>query len=294
MKILLTLIIPVYNRQDSFDLLLEELSRQTFENGFQNIIELIVIDDFSLNSIVLSESAFSQKLLLRNESNLGAPYSRKKAFAHSSGKFIHFHDSDDSISDNWLVEVIKELKLIPDLDLLVTGRKEHENDSISLKSPKFFQRNVSSPKKIRNWLAYQNCIGPLGGVTFSRRVLEETRFLNLASCQDWQMYIDAMKHAKVLRSRPDIHFIFNCGSGDRISKNPRKKILGHLQLAKVTSEMTIFKKNIRLFYIYACRGYILERSGFILNYYNKNKVKISSVYQFMNTYWRLTRHANSK
>ena len=102
------------------------------------------------------------------------------------------------------------------------------------------------------------------------------------------MYIDAIKHAKVLVSRPDIKFIFNKTGDDRISHNPRKKILGHLQLAKVTSKESIFKRNIRLFYLYTCKQHIYNKGGPILKLYKKNKLSIFVTFLIVSVYWRVT------
>ena len=57
-------------------------------------------------------------------------------------------------------------------------------------------------------------------------------------------------------NQSDIQFLFHKTGNDRISHNARKKILGHLQLARQTKTDSIFGTNIRLFYLYACKQHV--------------------------------------
>ena len=284
---LLSIVIPVYNRQERLDILISGLSNAIMKSGLENDLEIIVIDDLSL--IPIKKPDFPSSVsLIRNNVNSGAPFSREQGFQLSKGKFIHFHDSDDSVDDNWLKLLTDTIKENPQLDLLMTARIDKDESQQQLRLQKYFHQHVKNPRKIQSRLVYRNCMGPLGGVTFSRRVLEQIDFKNLASCQDWQMYIDAIKHSKVLVSRPDIKFIFNKTGDDRISHNPRKKILGHLQLAKVTGKKSPFGRNIRLFYLYTCKQHINNKGGSILRFYKKNRFRIIVTFLLVSLYWRLT------
>jgi glycosyltransferase involved in cell wall biosynthesis len=284
---LLSIVIPTFNRQLGLNKLLADLFNAIETRNFQTEVKIIVIDDCSTDRLTIPDSPLSV-ILIRNQKNLGASLSRKRGLLKSEGKFIHFHDSDDSIADDWLEEVIKQLKLKPDLDILMNARIDHETAGEVFKIQKYFHQNVSYPKKIKSRLVYRNCMGPLGGVTFSRRVLDQIEFKRFASCQDWQMYIDALKYSKVLVSRPDIKFIFNKMGDDRISHNPTKKILGHLQLAKITGSQSIFGRNIRLFYLYTCKQHIYNKGGSILKLYKKNRLSILVTFLVVSVYWRIT------
>lgn len=284
---LLSIIVPVFNREEMLHQLLLKLSDSIIRENFENLIEIIVIDDYSKNIINIPEVSCVARLI-RNQKNLGAPLSREVGYKLSQGKFIHFHDSDDLISKKWLIEIIRAIKLRPELDILMTGRMDFDETGEVYRLQKYFHNQVSHPQKIKSRLIYRNCMGPLGGVTFSRRVLMKTSFKQLSSCQDWQMYLDAIQYAKVLVSLPETHFIFNKIGGDRISHNPRKKILGHLQLAKLTSKDSAFKNNIKLFYLYSCKQHIYKKGGLILSFYKKNRVKIILTFLVVSLYWRVT------
>lgn len=272
-KYILSIIIPVFNRQEPFNRLIENLSRAITHDNLEDQIEIIVIDDASDIPITLPDAP-CHLYAERNKKNSGAPFSRKRGLELSRGKFIHFHDSDDSISDTWLADLMIELSSKPDIDLLVTGRIDFDLQGKTPRFPKFFNNHAQTPARVLSRLLYWNCIGPIGGVTFSRRILNTIRIKKMASCQDWQMYVDAIKNAKVLSSRADIQFLFIKTGDDRISHNPRKKILGHLQLARETQKSSVFGRNIRLFYLYACKQYIHTQGGSIMKFYKNHQTKI--------------------
>jgi len=277
----------VFNRQASLDLLINKLSLAVVDSGeFKSQVEIIIVDDFSDVDVVISEVSLNI-IIYRNSKNLGAPLSREKGFQLSQGRHIHFHDSDDLISDNWLKEIMSEIENKPNIDLLMTARDDKDKSGENYRIQKYFHKHVNNPKKIQSRLIYRNCMGPLGGVTFSRGILEKVDFKPFSSCQDWQMYIDAIRHAEMISSRPDIKFIFNKMGDDRISHNPKKKILGHLQLARITKKDSVFKNNIRLFYLYTCKKHIFSQGGAALGFYKKHRVKIIFNYLLISIYWRL-------
>ena len=286
-SMLLSIVIPTFNRQKSLIVLLAKLSNSIVSSGLERDIEIIVVDDFSSPRAILPKMAIPIAHHI-NRINFGAPISRKKGFETSKGKFIHFHDSDDIISEKWLDSIHAFLVNRPDIDIVVTGRVDIDDNNEITKFQSYFHKKCIDDRKIAKRLIYRNCLGPLGGVTFSRNILEKIEFKRFASCQDWQMYIDAIKHSKVLVSRPDIKFIFNKTGDDRISHNPRKKILGHLQLAKITSKQSVFDNNIRLFYLYTCKKHIYNKGGAILRFYKKNRIKIFVIFLMISLYWRLT------
>lgn len=287
-QLILSIIIPVFNRQKSFNVLMADLSKAIINNKLEQQMEVIVIDDASTTPVITPQ--FPCKLTLkRNQKNSGAPFSRNKGFQLSQGKFIHFHDSDDSIADNWLYELVKELSNKPDIDILVTGRIDHDHRGKTHRYPKFFHKKVRQVSHVLPRLIYWNYIGPMGGVTFSRAILKTIKIRKIASCQDWQMYIDAIKNTDKLASRPDIHFLFNKTGNDRISFDARKKILGHLQLSKQTSKDSLFGRNIRLFYLYACKHHVYKQGGLMLKFYKKHQIKIMMNYLIIAAYSFLPR-----
>jgi len=291
-KIFMSIIIPVFNRQGVLWGLLNDLEKAIVKYNIKDQVEIIIIDDFSDKPIMLP-SNLAQTILYRNKVNLGAPKSRKIGFQMSKGSFIHFHDSDDTVTDTWLIDVIEQLKERSEIDLLLTGRIECWEENKKPYCSSFFDRHVNQPCQILARLYYWNCIGPLGGVTFSRRIVKNISFDNLASCQDWLMYIEAFESIKTLCCRCDIQFISNKYGSDRISDDPRKKILGHLQLSKRTAMHSPFKRKVRLFYLYAKKQYIVSQKGLILTFFNKHRFRILIIFLVIGAYSFLSKKCKS-
>jgi len=282
-NILLSIIIPSYNRHNTLAKLLNLLSDSITSNQLTKRIEVIIIDDASSPAITRPNFPI-QLRITRNTKNSGAPYSREQGFQLSTGKFIHFHDSDDSITSDWLTKIVHALKNKPHTDLLLTGRIDRTDKGDTQTYKRYFHKNCHSPQKISRRLLYWNCIGPIGGVIFSRQILEKIPFKRFASSQDWQMYLNALEHSQTLNSQPDIKFTFNKTGKDRISHNPRKKILGFLQYAQLTENRSPFKRKIRLFYLYRCRNHIFKQGGGILKFYKAHRVRIFMTYLMVSVY----------
>jgi glycosyltransferase involved in cell wall biosynthesis len=287
MTILLSIIIPVFNRQVGLDNLTKSLVSSTNYQKFKNNIEVIIIDDASSSKIKVPSNLLCHVKHSRNEINIGAPKSRQKGFQLSSGKFIHFHDSDDRFSSSWLKDIMLTLQQNKNLDLLITARKDISLNNSQYRFQKYAHQHQNNINKIKRRLVYRNCLGPLGGNTFSRVVIQTATFSDLPSSQDWQMYLDIITKVKHFKSLPKTYYHFYIDGDDRISNNPIKKIRGYMQLSRITSKSSIFGRNIRFYYLYLCREYIDQEQGLYKKYYDKNKVRILFWYITITVYWNL-------
>ncbi|UDG80725.1 hypothetical protein GFV14_00197 [Candidatus Hartigia pinicola] len=112
---LLSLIIPVFNRESSIYILLVKMMK-----SLPNSVEIIIINDGStdntINSIksVLSNSCQEiQVKVIQHENNLGVSIARNTGLKNANGTYIGFIDSDDDIVSNYfelLMPIISQLK----------------------------------------------------------------------------------------------------------------------------------------------------------------------------------------
>jgi len=250
----ISIIIPVHNRPAQLNYLVQRFRRLIREAGAAASVELIVVDDGS--DLALQLERPSEAILLRNGARMGAPKARQRGFAQASGRYVHFHDSDDDVSDDWLMGV---LQLISEatFDLLFTPRLVRTRDGEKGKhqEPKALQRLLHAPLALRSYLSYENCIGPLGSVTFSRRAAERMSFPALASCQDWHMYWEALQEDSVLVYRPNIWHVYNRFDGDRISSSVDRKRSGMEAAAKLMCQS---ERKRRLVHYFLNLGYDLK------------------------------------
>lgn len=106
---LFSIIIPVFNRPEEVDELLESLSQQNFNENF----EVIIIEDGSTVRCDDVVRKFAGKLHLsyRYKENSGPGDSRNYGMKNAQGDYFIIFDSDCIIPNNYLTEVSKALQL---------------------------------------------------------------------------------------------------------------------------------------------------------------------------------------
>ena len=103
MSVLVSIIIPYYNKTDTINRSVDSVLNQTYTNW-----ELIIIDDKSEAPLEVNEDWNSQKIIcFKNEDNLGPGLSRQRGLDMAKGEFICFLDSDDYWLPDFLFESLK-------------------------------------------------------------------------------------------------------------------------------------------------------------------------------------------
>lgn len=95
---LVSVIIPVFNREASLPAALRSVQAQSYRN-----IEIIVVDDCSTDaSVATAEAACPEAVILRHAANAGPGAARNTGIQSARGKYVAFLDSDDSWVDTKL------------------------------------------------------------------------------------------------------------------------------------------------------------------------------------------------
>lgn len=100
-EIILSIIIPTYNRNEYIVKLLDKLHNQMKDN-----VEVIVVDDHS--DIPLEKSWF--KYIYLDENSGGASVPRNVGLDNAKGKYICFVDADDMVSDDYIETILEKTK----------------------------------------------------------------------------------------------------------------------------------------------------------------------------------------
>ena len=102
-KTLVSIVIPVYNREDMVSDAIDSALSQTYEN-----IEVIVVDNCSTDKTwqVISNYQSPKLRAYRNETNLGPVLNWKRGIELSKGEYVKLLFSDDMIPDNYISECI--------------------------------------------------------------------------------------------------------------------------------------------------------------------------------------------
>jgi len=94
---LVSVIIPLYNREDYIGEAIDSLLSQTYENT-----EIIVVDDCSTDDglSVVEGYGDTRIKLIKNEKNMGISYTRTRGLKEAKGEYIALLDSDDIAMPN--------------------------------------------------------------------------------------------------------------------------------------------------------------------------------------------------
>lgn len=101
-----SIIVPVFNRPDEIDELLESLTRQTF-----NDFEVIIVEDGSQKPCKEVCDKYTDKLNLKYfmKENSGPGQSRNYGAERSEGEYLLILDSDVVLPENYLYAIEEEL-----------------------------------------------------------------------------------------------------------------------------------------------------------------------------------------
>jgi glycosyltransferase involved in cell wall biosynthesis len=98
---LVSIIIPLYNKENTIINSVKTLVNQTYKN-----IEIIIVDDSSTDSSVnllnsyIKDNNFENIFIFKTSFNLGCYYARNLGISKSNGKYIAFQDPDDYSDKN--------------------------------------------------------------------------------------------------------------------------------------------------------------------------------------------------
>lgn len=115
---LLSVIIPVYNAENTIKKCIDSILNQTFQD-----FEIIIVDDNSNDNSfkILSKYKNSKINLIKNLENIGAGASRNKGLQYAKGKYIGFVDNDDFVDKNYFQNAIDEI-IKNDFDIAISRK----------------------------------------------------------------------------------------------------------------------------------------------------------------------------
>jgi len=211
-----SIITPVFNRQEDIKKLVESVFLQSHSNW-----ELILVDDGSEDeSLVVAEkfAASDDRIISvkREKSPKGAPVCRNIGIEMARGRYLMFLDSDDLLSHHCLENRLNLMETHNEDDFIVTQTGIIRRDS--LKVTKLWnslkhEDDIEAFSKLQGW-----CIS---STFFKTSFIKKYRFDENAPClQDWEFHlgilIDKPKYTKFPYSEVDVYIRSGHG-GTRIS-----------------------------------------------------------------------------
>ena len=119
-KLMISIIVPVYNLEDYISRCLESIYNQNLD---ETLYEIILVDDGSSDNtgtIVNRYASNHDNLTFIKQENSGVSAARNKGISCSRGNYVLFIDGDDWIEDNSLLALYESIrKLKQNIDIII-------------------------------------------------------------------------------------------------------------------------------------------------------------------------------
>ena len=154
---ILSIIIPIYNVENTIELTLRSLLAQSF-----NDFEIIIIDDgstdgsYELVNSILKESHFTNYQIIR-QTNQGVSVARNFGIEKAQSKYVYFLDGDDFVVNDFFEKIQKQIEVENDVIIFGYDEVSETNETLSyyFDTYTFPNEKVSGYDALNNVLAHK-------------------------------------------------------------------------------------------------------------------------------------------
>jgi len=177
---LVSILIPVYNRENLIEETVESALAQTYKN-----IEIIIVDNCSTDSTWKKLKTLAEKdkriKIFQNETNVGPVRNWKRCIDEASGKYGKILWSDDLIAPNFLEKTLYFLEQNKDIGFVFTGTEIFNNDNKQKRNSHFIGKSgvYDSDKYVKGILFESKYPISPGCALFRLKDLKENLLLDI-------------------------------------------------------------------------------------------------------------------
>lgn len=136
----ISIIVPIYNSSKYLDRCISSILLQSYVN-----FELILINDGSTDHSLIICKKFQKcesRIILIDQVNSGVSTARNIGIKNSTGKYILFVDSDDSLNDNYIESLLNEIEKL-EVDFVLQGFIRVDENGNKLETVRFANSKIS-------------------------------------------------------------------------------------------------------------------------------------------------------
>lgn len=195
---MISIIIPLYNREKTIIKTLESIEKQTYKD-----IEVIIINDGSTDNSERAVAEYLKKIesnisyYFFNQKNSGAPVARNRGFKESKGEYVLFCDADAILKPDALEVMLSALNKNPGASYAYSSFNWGK---------RFFKLDEFNPEKLKK----MPCIHSLSLIRrgdFPHSGWDE----NLKKFQDWDLWLGMLEKGKIGLWIPQVLFSIETG-----------------------------------------------------------------------------------
>ena len=205
-NIKISVIVPVYNNQDTIHRCLSSILNQTYRN-----IEIIIIDDGSTDNSFkfcheISESDDRVKII--TQKNGGVSQARLNGLHLSTGEYVSFIDSDDFINEHMFENMISVLKS-KSYDIVECGFNQIIDDKIVPFSVNY--KTYTNEDVLLNFIQNQNTYVYLWNKLYKATLFKNFSVFKFRYSEDyyWNVVLHMKALTKICINTNDYNYIYN-------------------------------------------------------------------------------------
>jgi CDP-glycerol glycerophosphotransferase len=213
-KPLVTVIIPIYNREKYIKNCLDIVLNQTYSN-----LEIIAVNDGSTDGSVDIVKQYPKVKLVEHEKNKGLSAARNTGMKIATGKYIHFMDDDDIINPEFYENLVKASEETQ-ADMACCGVTHQKQ---KYKSQSFKKREIFTTLDDKMNITYVGKWGYVWRYLFLADFLRKNNLLFIEGVviEDLPFSFQAVYYANKLVVVPETEYIYVYNENSIInSKNP--------------------------------------------------------------------------
>lgn len=228
-KCSVSIVMPSFNAAETISASINSVLEQSYEDW-----ELIVVDDCSSDGTADIARQFANRdrriIVLTNDVNFGAGFSRNKAIGVSSGKYISFLDADDVWIQSKLAKQVRYMEKTGALFTYTAYQKFSDSGLGGVIIPPI--------RVTHNQLLYGNVIGCLT-VMFNAEVLGRQTMPLIRKRQDMGLWLKLLKICEVAHGIPEVLACYRIDSG--MTQNKLSAAMYQWRLYRQVVGLGVFK-----------------------------------------------------
>ena len=279
---LVSVIVPVYNREKHLQRCFDSILAQTYDN-----LELICIDDGSTDSSPQICDEYGKKnsrVRVFHIKNGGVSHARNVGIEASNGKYLFFVDSDDYIEEDHIANLIP----IENEDWVFCGFKILK-DGECLKESRFVENKIAIDeiKALENPFTHVSFPNSMCCCCYKMSIIKEAQIKideKHSIAEDALFNCNYLQFCKIIKSVDKTTYCYEVGEHDSLMHH------FHEDLIDVNRKIVDVKEKICEKELWALRWYawheVLEYYGKILCKYNEQQSKYLLKVAYRTQYFR--------
>lgn len=246
----ISVIIPIYNSSQTLERTLNSVINQTYTN-----LEIILVNDGSTdNSIEICKNYAKKdnRIVIVNQKNKGVGEARNHGIDVSTGDFISFVDSDDTMDENIYNELIAT-QIVTNADIVESGAKVvlGKNNEIYPYEKKEKIILYENHDYMKNYLNFSLNVSVWGKI-YKRELIGNIRFPNLNINEDFVFLWEIVKRTNLFCENLNVNYHYYLDKELSLSKAPfsanNMTMIDHIEdvvndVKKIYPDLNITAKN---------------------------------------------------